>query len=197
MLTRLRVQGFKNLYDLTIRFGPFTTIAGLNAAGKSNLFDAIRFLHLLSQKPIMEAVGSLRDVRGRAPSPEELFTRFGDFRAKEMLFTADLLVERNVEDEFGVKGKASISTLRYEVGFRLSKDETGILELSNESLQPIRQSDAREFLGFPHTREFRDSVVSGRRTTSLVSTSGEARSQFIKRDTVVARYLRPSQLARF
>lgn len=171
MLTRLRIQGFKNLHDLDIRFGPFTCIAGLNAAGKSNLFDAIRFLHLLSQKPIMEAVGSLRDVRGRAPSPEELFTRFGDYRAKEVRFTADLLVDPNVEDEFGVKGKASITTLRYEVGFELSADEPGILVLSYEALTPIRQGDAREFLGFPHKKEFRDSVVIGRRPTPLVSTS--------------------------
>src|SRR4051812_18174430 len=111
MLIRLRVQGFKNLADLTMRFGPFTCIAGLNAAGKSNFFDAIRFLHVLSQKPIMEAVASLRDVRGRAPAPAELFTRFGQFQSPVMRFTADILVDRNVQDEFGVKAKASISSL--------------------------------------------------------------------------------------
>jgi len=45
MLTRLIVSGFKNLVDVDVRFGPFTTcVAGANGVGKSNLFDAIRFL---------------------------------------------------------------------------------------------------------------------------------------------------------
>jgi len=171
MVTRLRVQGFKNLSDLTVRFGPFTCIAGLNAAGKSNLFDAMRFLHLLAQKPIMEAVSSLRDVRGRAPAPEELFTRFGEYRASEMRFTADLIVERSVQDEFGVEAKAAISTLRYDVGFVLG--EGGILELAHESLSPIRLSDARRTVAFTHSKEFEKSVVHGRRVGNFVSTSKE------------------------
>ena len=41
MLTRLRVKGFKNLVDVEAHFGPFTCIAGANAVGKSNLFDAV------------------------------------------------------------------------------------------------------------------------------------------------------------
>lgn len=173
MLTRLRVQGFKNLRDVTVRFGPFTCIAGLNAAGKSNLFDAIRFLHLLSQKPIMEAVASLRDVRGRAPSPEELFTRFGDYTADLMRFTADLIVAPKLEDEFGVEATVALTSLRYEVAFRRSTDGSGILELAHEELNPVKLGDAREFLGFPHSKDFRASVIKGRRTTSLVSTSKE------------------------
>jgi len=48
MLTRLKVNGFKNLVGVDVRFGPFTCIAGANGVGKSNLFDAIRFLRSLS-----------------------------------------------------------------------------------------------------------------------------------------------------
>ena len=44
MITRLKVSGFKNLVYVDIHLGPFTCIAGLNGVGKSNLFDAIRFL---------------------------------------------------------------------------------------------------------------------------------------------------------
>ena len=65
MLTRLHVKGFKNLLDVEVYFGPFTCIAGLNAVGKSNLFDAVRFLHLLTRHPIVEAVQLLREARGR------------------------------------------------------------------------------------------------------------------------------------
>ncbi|MGB3570927.1 MAG: AAA family ATPase, partial [Phormidesmis sp.] len=52
MLTRLRISGFKNLVDVDIRFGPFTCIAGTNGVGKSNLFDAIRFLSSLADRPL-------------------------------------------------------------------------------------------------------------------------------------------------
>lgn len=40
MLTRLEVDGFKNLLDFPVDFGPFNCIAGPNGVGKSNLFDA-------------------------------------------------------------------------------------------------------------------------------------------------------------
>ena len=52
MLTRLQVDGFKNLLGLDVHFGPYTCIAGPNAVGKSNVFDAIEFLSLLAAMPI-------------------------------------------------------------------------------------------------------------------------------------------------
>lgn len=165
MLTRLRVQGFKNLLDVEVRFGPFTCIAGPNGAGKSNLFDAILFLHLLTKHPIMEAVRRLRETKGRSPEPRSLFTAFEGFVASEMRFEADLVVDRNVHDDFGVQAEASISTLQYSVAFRLGKEEGGErLELAEESLTPIKLGEARHAIGFPTTREFRDSCVSGRRS---------------------------------
>jgi predicted ATPase len=173
MLTRLRVQGFKNLLDVDVRFGPFNCVAGPNAAGKSNLFDAIRFLSLLTQHSIMESVRLLREARGRAPNPRSLFTAFGDFRSSEMSFTADLVIDRDVQDEFGSPAKASISTLRYEVAFRLASDD-GVerLELARESLQPVTQEKARQELGFPALPAFKNSVISGRRSAPFISTSG-------------------------
>ena len=36
---------FKNFVDETLQLGPFTTIVGSNASGKSNIRDAFRFLH--------------------------------------------------------------------------------------------------------------------------------------------------------
>ena len=45
MITSLRLIDFKNFADETLRMGPFTVIAGANASGKSNIRDALRFLH--------------------------------------------------------------------------------------------------------------------------------------------------------
>lgn len=172
MLTRLRVQGFKNLLDVDVRFGPFTCIAGWNGAGKSNLFDAIRFLNLLTKHPLMEAVQLLRETKGRSPEPRSLFTAFEGFIAPEVRFTAEMIVDRSVQDDFGVSATAAISTLRYEVAFRLNPEEgTDRLELVSESLVPIKLSDARREFGFPATKEFEGSAITGvRRGGPFIST---------------------------
>jgi predicted ATPase len=175
MLTRLRVQGFKNLLDLDVRFGPFTCIAGRNAVGKSNLFDAIRFLHLLTQHPIMEAVKLLRETKGRAPEARSLFTAFGNFRAPEMRFTAEMVIGRSVQDDFAVKAEAAISALSYTVAFRLVRDN-GFerLALAEERLQPIKLDEARRSLGFPARKAFKDSAIQGRRVGDFISTLQES-----------------------
>ncbi|RKH60967.1 AAA family ATPase [Corallococcus llansteffanensis] len=161
MLTRLKVEGFKSLLNVDIRFGPFTCVAGMNAVGKSNLFDAIRFLHLLTRHPIMEAVKLLRETKGRSPDPRSLFTAFEGFRAPEMRFTAEMVVAQDVEDELGVTSRAQISTLRYSLAFKLADEDESRLELLHESLEPIKVSDAGRGLGFHSTREFRDSALQG------------------------------------
>src|SRR5882724_10382429 len=48
MLTRLRLTNFKSFVDEEIELAPLTLLVGANASGKSNLLDAIWFLHGLS-----------------------------------------------------------------------------------------------------------------------------------------------------
>ena len=45
MLTKLHLQDFKNYQSATLPLGPLTLLFGANAAGKSNVRDALRFLH--------------------------------------------------------------------------------------------------------------------------------------------------------
>jgi predicted ATPase len=45
MFTSLRLERFKNFKDAELKLGPFNVLIGANAAGKSNLRDAFRFLH--------------------------------------------------------------------------------------------------------------------------------------------------------
>ncbi|WP_020505341.1 AAA family ATPase [Lamprocystis purpurea] len=44
MLTSLRLTDFKSFRDQTIPLAPLTVLVGANASGKSNFFDAVRFL---------------------------------------------------------------------------------------------------------------------------------------------------------
>ncbi len=174
MLTRLRIQGFKNLLDVDLRFGPFTCMAGNNGAGKSNIFDAIRFLSLLAQHPIMEAAQLLRTTSDRSFDVASLFTAFQGYVAPEMRFIADLIVERKVEDDFGVESEAAISSVRYEVAFVLNREDGhDRLELREESLLPIKLTDAGRNLGFPNKPVFRKSCIAGRRPAAFVSTKTE------------------------
>jgi predicted ATPase len=45
MITKLKLKNFKNFKDAEINFGPVSVLVGTNATGKSNVRDALRFLH--------------------------------------------------------------------------------------------------------------------------------------------------------
>ena len=176
MLTRLHVRGFKSLLDVELEFGPFTCVAGPNGVGKSNLFDAVRFLHLLATRSIAEAVNELRGAGDRSPDPAALFTALGGGeRAGEMRFTADLLMPRDVRDQFDVEATASMAAVRYEVAFRLDESvRGGRLELVDEFLLPRSGKEVRATLRMPHRPPFLKSVLSGQSTkrSPLITTEG-------------------------
>jgi predicted ATPase len=48
MLTKLRLKNFKNFKDAELHLGGFTVLLGTNAAGKSNICDALRLLYGLA-----------------------------------------------------------------------------------------------------------------------------------------------------
>jgi len=45
MLTKLTLDNFKNFEHAELKLGSFTVLIGANAAGKSNIREAFRFLH--------------------------------------------------------------------------------------------------------------------------------------------------------
>ena len=56
MLTRLHVKGYKSLVDVKVAFKPLTLLFGPNAAGKSNLLDAVQLLsRLATSRTLKEA----------------------------------------------------------------------------------------------------------------------------------------------
>lgn len=184
MLTRLKVSGFKNLVDVDVRFGPFTCVAGANGVGKSNLFDAIRFLSAIADRPLIDAALSVRDEGGRTADVRSLFHRVGDNYASEMSFEAEMIVPYEGVDDLGQQAKASITFLRYAVTLAYRTEDSlrslGSLEILYEGLDHINLGDAQASLVFPHIDEWRKSAVRGRRTSPFISTDGEGVKRVIK-----------------
>lgn len=119
MLTRLEVGGFKNLLDLRVDLAPFTCIAGVNGVGKSNVFDAVQFLSLLSSRSLLDAALEVRGagLGNRLGDPRDLFWNgyaVGDHRIR---LAAEMIVPQEVEDDFGLRGQRShICVMRSSLG---------------------------------------------------------------------------------
>ena len=140
MITRIELDGFKTFRDFKLEFAPFQVIVGPNGAGKSNLFDALRLLSRLADSDLRSA---FQDLRGEAG---ELFTTLPDGRSMDrMRLTAEILVERRVQDSWGTQADLKYTRLRYELEIVRRTDEHGLdrLYVNKEQLLPIRRgSDA-------------------------------------------------------
>jgi len=188
MLTRLKVNGFKNLVGVDVRFGPFTCIAGANGVGKSNLFDAIRFLSLTANYSLLEAALRVRDEAGQNNDVRGLFHRIGSESTGQISFEAEMIVPPQAVDDLGQAGKATTTFLRYKLVIRLRPMATNgasanPLEIIQEELVHVRKGDAHEHLRFEHdVRAWRDLVVTGRRSGAafISTTRKEDGGQIIK-----------------
>jgi predicted ATPase len=177
MLTRLKVNGFKNLVDVDVCFGPFTCIAGANGVGKSNLFDAITFLGALAEKPLMDAALSVRSEGGKAGDLRSIFHRSGNRTAEEMTFEAEMLIPALGVDDLGQEARAATTFLRY--GLTLGLSGTSLV-IRREELAHITLGEAWKHLRFPHKVAWRKTVVRGRRTSPFISTELRGGTTFIK-----------------
>ena len=186
MLTRLQVSGFKSLIDVDVRFGPFTCVAGPNGVGKSNLFDAIRFLGALAGRPLMEAAAVVREQNGHQADARKLFHRHAGRCADRMSFAAEMIVPEKAVDDLGQVARASITFLRYTL--ELGCKETGnnfaprTIEILKEELVHLPKGAAEKNLLFPHSAgTWRNSAVKGRRFAPFfISTDGTGAKRVIK-----------------
>ena len=182
MLTRLKVNGFKNLVDVDIRFGPFTCIAGANGVGKSNLVDAIRFLSALANLPLVEAAQSVRE--SRTADVRSLFHRVGDHYDDRMSFEAEMIVPASGADDLGQPAEAGSTFLRYSLELVHRKDGAGFglggFVIEKEELVHISLSEASKHLLFRPKPVWRRSVVQGRRTVAYISTESGGDGRVIK-----------------
>ena len=169
MLTRLEVNGFKNLVDFKMDFGPYTCIAGPNGVGKSNIFDAIQFLALLTESTINQAALQIRNSGEDTGDIPDLFFTRNVKHYHRLEFSAEMIVDRHVVDDFGRQAEASSTFLRYELAFQYeppspTAGHLGGLVLEKEELRPITTGNSWQHLRFPHSKgKFRDSVVYNKR----------------------------------
>lgn len=191
MLTRLKISGFKNLVDVDVQFGPFTCIAGANAVGKSNLFDAIRFLSLLANDTLVNAALAVRAEGERSGDLRSIFHRVGDRYADKMNFEAEMLIAEEAIDDLGVKATAKIRHVRYqlELGYRSDTNlaTLGSFVLLKEQLEHITKGESPSLLRFPHKKKWRDSalsVPSGRRTSPFITTEDNGKTIRLRQDGV-------------
>ncbi|HXT41311.1 MAG TPA: AAA family ATPase [Candidatus Angelobacter sp.] len=185
MLTRLQVSGFKNLVDVDVRLGPFTCIAGPNGVGKSNLFDAILFISALTDRTLTEAALSVRSESERTGDLQGIFHRVGVTRADRIRFEADMILPPSGVDELGQPVEGSSTFVRYSLVLGLRPEsspdqEAGLLELIEETLVPLRLTDATRHLLFPHSIEWRKSVLKGRHTAKFISTEEDGNQRTVR-----------------
>jgi len=128
MLTRLRINGFKNLIGVDLYFGPFTCIAGANAVGKSNLFDVILFLKALMNVPIMDAAMAVREEKGSVSDIRHLFTQTEKGICLPIKIEVEMLVPHKGSDDLAQQAEAKATFLVYRLELQYQPTGGGRLE---------------------------------------------------------------------
>lgn len=173
MITRLKIDGFKTFRDFEIEFAPLTVIAGANASGKSNLFDA---LHLLSRLAETDLRTAFSEQRGEA---KELFSQYqGGRTAEEIYFSVDMLVDKRISDNWGGKATLKYTRLKYELRLKRATDERGLEHISvvEEQLTNLKHQDdewVKAHLPTKYREYWRPKVPKGRRTKPYIYTESK------------------------
>lgn len=146
MVTSIKINGFKSFQNFEMTFTPLTVVAGVNASGKSNLFDA---LHLLSRLAETDLKTAFSEQRG---NPSELFTQYSENSySSEIEFTIEMIVSRKVKDKWG--GEAELNNTRLRYRLILAKKSNGIgiddLTVKHEHLEKIKPEDDRWIHSIP------------------------------------------------
>ncbi|MEQ9298260.1 MAG: AAA family ATPase [Cyclobacteriaceae bacterium] len=184
MITRIRIKGFKNLYDVDLELGPFTCIAGVNAVGKSNLFDAFKFLGVLASEKLVDAARSVRSEGQKASELRDIFFKTNNSCSRKIFFEVDLIIPPSGEDDLGERAEASITSVKYVLELKLNSGVDGIdfISIVKEELMPINQQNAKKGIKYKNAPSWRNSVISGRRSASAPFISTPS-----KKDPIVIR----------
>lgn len=173
MITRIKINGFKSLVNVDIYLGPFTCIAGANAVGKSNLFDALIFLSNLADKTLVEAARMVRSEGKRYSNLRDIFHKHGNEYSNQISFEVSMLIKAETEDDLGQQAKASITSVQYNLVIRYNElDDEEPIVIEKEELLPIPLGEARKSIYFKASTDWKSDVIKGRRTVPFISTQG-------------------------
>lgn len=194
MLTRLEIDGFKSFEGLAIDLAPFTAILGNNAAGKSNLFDAVQLLSALATHDVAEAVKQLRG------EPLELFRLTPAGRVKRMTLAVEVLLDPVGRDPWGSEVRLTHTRMRYEVALERREIRPGVerIQVAHEAVKPIFAKDDLWTKAMEPSTAFRAHYLKYKRQKPWLTTDdkadGQGREFNIHQDGTQGR-LRPASAA--
>lgn len=158
MIRRVHVIGYKSLADVTIELGPLAVVFGPNAAGKSNLFDALGLLsRMATHKTLREAFEEHRGLAVEAFYFSDTGLE-GLLRQSSIRFTIEVDVElspevidtverrirqmqegvgNDVQDK-GTRRRVQEQLLRYTLVVEIAPS-TGFLRVSDERLVALNR----------------------------------------------------------
>lgn len=170
MITNIKINGFKSFHNFEMSFTPFTVIAGTNASGKSNLFDALSLLSKLADSDNIKR--SLSEQRGEFI---ELFTKYDQLRHSNLIeFEVEMLVNKTVRDAWGNEADLKYTRLQYQLKIRRYTNNSGLedIELVYERLVNLKHQDDKWIDNIPKSlREiWRPKVPTGKRGVPYIDT---------------------------
>lgn len=170
MITKIKINGFKSFHNFEMEFTPFTIIAGTNASGKSNLFDALMLLSKLAESDNIKR--SLNEQRGEFL---ELFTMYDqNNHSKSMEFEVEMLINKEVKDAWGNKAQLKYTRLNYQLHLRRYENDSGLqdIEVIYEKLINLKHQEDKWIDIIPKKlREiWRPKVSTGKRGIPYIDT---------------------------
>lgn len=152
MIRRIAIQGYKSLRDVEVSLEPLTVVIGPNAAGKSNLLDAIGLLSRTAEGDLQSA------FTGHRGEPLQSFT-FGEhgfeglLRREQATFSIQADIElsdatvRHVnrtitearEGQEPARALVREKLLRYSLDVQL-RIKSGVLQVVDESLHALNRN---------------------------------------------------------
>lgn len=179
MITRIEIDGYKSFKGFSLDLFPFVVIAGSNAVGKSNLFDALRHLSKLATKTLREAFETERG------SLSDLFTIYPDGSSQDKItYAVEMLLPASIVDDFSEETELEYRRLRYELS--VAKSGEGGLAIVYERLAPIRfgddtllKSEKYSYVKakLPQLTEVRTPFIDTERLNIIVSPDGNVGSE--------------------
>ena len=170
MITNIKINGFKSFQNFEMEFAPFTVIAGANASGKSNLFDALMLLARLAETDNLKK--AFKEQRGEFI---ELFTQYTETEyASEMQFCVEMLINKDLKDAWGNEAKLKYTRLKYQLHIKRFTNSLGIEDLSvvYEYLENFKHNDDNWISNIPKKQleNWRPKVGTGKRGIPYIRT---------------------------